>query len=171
MKCIICKKTLENRMQKGVCSLECAIAYSKTKQCQNEAKKMQKEKDKKQKEQLETSSELKAKIKQIVQKQARERDVVKPCISCNRYSADEWHGGHYFPAGTHSGVMFDLRNIHKQCNYCNIHLHGNQINYREGLIRRYGLNYVLELEEYAIRTKRKKWHRIELVEILNELKK
>jgi hypothetical protein len=44
-------------------------------------------------------------------------------------------------------MRFDYDNIHGQCTYCNRYLEGNTINYRFGLIKRYGKKYVESLEK------------------------
>ena len=43
-------------------------------------------------------------------------------------------------------LRFDERNIHLQCIRCNHFLSGNVREYRDGLIRKVGLETVLELE-------------------------
>jgi hypothetical protein len=49
-------------------------------------------------------------------------------------------------------------------------LSGNLINYRHGLVARYGEQFVTELEEYALNNPLKKWTRSELEEIINYYK-
>jgi len=56
-------------------------------------------------------------------------------------------------------------NVHKQCRKCNRFLGGNELNYREGLIIRYGLEYVEEVETRANNTRNQGWNRTELTEI------
>lgn len=141
MKCKVCKKEFRSIYPLAqVCSVKCSIAYNKTKSGLKQVKSIEK---------------------------ARELDANKPCISCGRLTADEWHGGHYYPAGLYSSVMFDLDNIHKQCNYCNKHLHGNLIKYRENLIQRYGDNFVKNLDTKAHKsTMKRKYSRIEILDLL-----
>jgi hypothetical protein len=168
MKCKVCKKEFMSIYPLAqVCSVQCSIAYNKTKSGLKQVKSIEKERDNKIRTETETISSLKAKLKRFVQKKARELDANKPCISCGRLSADEWHGGHYYPAGLYSSVMFDLDNIHKQCNYCNKHLHGNLIKYRENLIQRYGDNFVKNLDAKAHKsTMKRKYSRIEILDLL-----
>lgn len=82
------------------------------------------------------------------------RDLNKPCVSCGRSWADEWHAGHFINAGNHAEIRHEPDNIHKQCSQCNTHLSGNLVPYREELIRRIGLERVewLELNKGAHRT-------------------
>lgn len=102
-----------------------------------------------------------------VNKFVRERDKQKGCISC---SGQVEQAGHYFSQGHHSALRFDLTNIHGQCKKCNLFLHGNLINYGQGIIRRYGQEYHDRLISKS-RNAVKKWHPLELEEIVNNLKK
>lgn len=74
------------------------------------------------------------------------RDKDQPCISCGRYHQGMYHAGHYRSRGSAPHLALDPRNLHKQCAPCNLHLHGNLIEYRKGLIARHGEAFVLELE-------------------------
>lgn len=68
------------------------------------------------------------------------------CISCwKRIRWDQGDGWHYI-SRTHMSTAFDLRNIHLQCKNCNGNLHGNLIEYRKNLIKIYGEEFVLDLE-------------------------
>jgi hypothetical protein len=101
----------------------------------------------------------------------RERDRDKGCISCN---GPVQHAGHYFSQGHHSALRYNEMNVNGQCERCNTFLHGNLIHYRNGLIKRYGLEKVLMLESSSRRTV-KKWSDAELQAIRelykSELKK
>lgn len=76
----------------------------------------------------------------------RARDAALPCISCGRQHGGQWHAGHFLSTGARPNLRFDPANVHKQCQPCNTHLHGNLINYRIGLIARIGLAEVERLE-------------------------
>lgn len=76
----------------------------------------------------------------------RERDADKPCISCGRMHEGQWHAGHYLSTGARPNLRFIEANIHKQCQPCNVHLSGNLINYRIGLIAKIGIVLVEALE-------------------------
>lgn len=93
----------------------------------------------------------------------RERDKDKGCISCGG-SVD--HAGHYLSAGHHGHLRFNEMNVHGQCLRCNNFLHGNLINYRQGLVKRIGEDKVLLLESQAYNTK--KWTRFELELLIKE---
>jgi len=76
----------------------------------------------------------------------RIRDAHRPCISCGRHHQGEWHAGHYLSTGARPELRFDEANVHKQCQPCNTHLHGNLVLYRAELIRRIGQPEVDRLE-------------------------
>jgi hypothetical protein len=82
---------------------------------------------------------------EAVNKQVRERDHGKPCISCGKYSKLE--AGHYIPISKSKKLRYDLRNIHGQCATCNRFLDGNYKAYRVGLIERCGIDFVETLEQ------------------------
>jgi hypothetical protein len=116
------------------------------------------------KDNLETLSQLEAKAKKSFQHWIRLRDRGLPCVSCNNHNPADWAGGHYFSAGTYSGLMFDPRNVHAQCNtYCNRNLHGNLIEYRKGLVKRYGIEFVEKLESEADEKRNYKFTKAELI--------
>ena len=68
------------------------------------------------------------------------------CISCG--SIHFWkdiHNGHYVNRG-HMGTRFSERNCNAQCVKCNMFDEGNVIGYTRGLIRKYGVKVIDELE-------------------------
>tara|TARA_R110000787_G_scaffold126553_1_gene237868 strand:- start:2394 stop:3002 length:609 start_codon:yes stop_codon:yes gene_type:complete len=99
------------------------------------------------------------------QKYIRQRDEKRPCISCGNFYADVFDAGHYFKAEVFSGLIFEERNVHKQCKKCNRHLSGNEAAYRLGLTNRYGKEFVLELENSADKKRDKIYSREEILEI------
>lgn len=76
----------------------------------------------------------------------RLRDEKEPCISCGRHHEGQYHAGHYLSTGARPELRFDERNVHKQCQPCNTHLHGNLVLYRKALIEKYGVAVVEWLE-------------------------
>ena len=91
------------------------------------------------------------------------RDITMPCISCGVSETDLFDGGHYFKAELFSGLIFDERNCHKQCRKCNRFLNGNELQYRTGLISRYGIDFVSNLENDSITKREYKFTREELI--------
>lgn len=105
----------------------------------------------------------------IFNKWIRERDKYKACISSGLV-VETIQAGHYKPAGSYSGVRFDEINVNGQSVEENCYKGGNEKVYREGLIDRYGLEAVLQLEARANETKFYKWSRSELQAIINKYK-
>jgi len=83
----------------------------------------------------------------------RERDKGKKCISCDKILIGKFDAGHFYNANNHYMLRFDEDNVHGQCVRCNQHLHGNLIEYRNGLIERIGLINLLHLEKQAHKTR------------------
>lgn len=99
------------------------------------------------KEALKTRSEHLKEAQSIFNAYIRERDKDLPCISCRRHHGGQYHAGHYLAIGSHPELRFDELNVNKQCAPCNLHLSGNQINYRLGLIEKIGAEKVMLLEQ------------------------
>lgn len=130
-------------------------------------KSFDKAKTKQMKESVKTLSQYEAEAKKVFQKWVRLRDEHLNCISCGTTKAKSWHGSHFYSANLYSGLIFDERNVHKSCDYCNVFLHGNLLEYRKGLIDRYGLEYVEELEAESVNKRVYKYTKDELIEIKN----
>ena len=128
------------RTTQKVCGISCAIEHSRALQ----AKKKAKEKT--------VSRSQRVKQAQIAFNAfIRFRDKGKNCICCDKPLGDEAIGGaydcgHYRSVGSAPHLRFDERNAHGQSKYCNRWLNGNAVNYRQGLIKRIGLEAVEELE-------------------------
>ena len=175
-KCRSCKKDFKKTYSslQIVCSPACAVQY----QIDNPKKKETfitklkndewKQTAKEIKANLKTLSELEAETKLVFQRWIRKRDEEQKCISCQAVTASVWDGGHYFPAGMYSGLIFEEMNCHKQCGRCNRFYHGNLIEYRKGLVVRYGSLYVDALEDMANSGRNRKWSKQELIEIRNK---
>lgn len=103
--------------------------------------------DRRRREKLKTNGERKSEAQVALNKWVvHGRDKDQPCISCGRFHQGMNHGGHYRSRGSAPHLSLDPRNVHRQCAPCNVYLHGNLINFRLGLVGRYGLAYVEELE-------------------------
>lgn len=115
---------------------------------------------------------LTAKAQKVFNEFIRHRDSQDGyfnCISCGQTKpTDQMHAGHYLSVGHHTALRFNEVNTNGQCIRCNLHLHGNQIGYRNGLIRKYGEQKVLLLEGYQRRPY--KLGRAELLEIIEKYK-
>ena len=164
--CLNCYPTWLYSTDVGKLEIEKARIKGK-KQVENKKKKERAEL----KESLKSISAVINDVKKVFQHFIRLRDKNKPCISCGNKNPADWCGSHYFPAGVYSGLIFDERNCHGACNtYCNKHLSGNLVNYRIGLIERYGEEYVLKLEQDSLSLKQYKYTREELQQIKEKYK-
>jgi hypothetical protein len=137
-------------MQK-VCSPLCALEVSRQATEKKKAKEAQEDR-KKTREKLDamrTKPQL-VKISQVsFNKFIRERDLLKPCISCGKPpddSANGWDASHYRSVGSSPHLRFVEDNCHKSCKHCNQFLAGNIVEYRKGLIERIGLARVEQIE-------------------------
>lgn len=74
------------------------------------------------------------------------RDAGKPCISCGRHHKGQNHAGHMLSRGSHPNLALVENNIALQCMPCNVHLSGNQLAFRRGLVERIGSQAVEALE-------------------------
>jgi hypothetical protein len=112
---------------------------------------------------LKTIGEYKAEARKSFQKWIRLRDIDKPCISCNSSTSELFDGGHFYKAEVYSGLIFNENNCHKQCRKCNRFMNGNELNYRKGLIERYGIDYVTNLDNICDINRVKKYTKEELI--------
>lgn len=154
-----------------VCTATCAIKVAREKEEkkrkleESKENKAWKVKKKELKEKLKTLSEYESEARKVFQKWIRMRDIADPCISCGRY-ADRYDGGHYFKAELFSGLIFNEDNCHKQCSRpCNKDLHGNESNYRIGLVKKIGEERVKWLEENKDRLRTYTYTKEEYLEI------
>lgn len=168
-KCKWCKNTFTPiRPLMTVCSPKCAIEKAKD-NIEKKRIKEDKAKDKIIREKLKTLSQYEQEARTVFQKWIRHRDKDLPCISCGRTNAISWDGGHYFDAGSYSGLIFHEDNVHKQCSRpCNKDLHGNKANYRIGLVNKIGEGRVRWLEENKDSLRVYKFTKEELINIKKE---
>lgn len=130
------------RQFQKACSVECSVlmivaARKKAKRTEyKEAKKRAK-----------TRADWLREAQAAVNKYRRLQDLAAGhgCISCGTHNG-KMNGGHYRSVGASPETRFLPENISLQCERCNSHLSGNIINYRLGLIARYGVGYVEFLE-------------------------
>jgi hypothetical protein len=162
-KCKVCLKVFEpKKFAQNVCSVFCSITHAKNLKAKKEATEWKKDKAIL-KEKLKTLGQYEADAKKSFQKWIRMRDSDKCCISCGKFVNDP-AGGHYFSAGMYSGLMFNEMNCHLQCNsHCNKFLSGNLLEYRKGLIKRYGNKFVEDLESISDSNRNYKYTKEELI--------
>jgi hypothetical protein len=170
-KCKFCKKEFTQfNSTISVCGYQCAIEWGKLHPKKTSIKRVNSQLKSEAKEKLETYSQKVNKVKVIFQKWIRERDKNEPCISCGTLTANEWHASHFKKAETYSGVIFNEINVWRSCKKCNVFLNGNELNYRERLVKKIGLDQVIALEDLANETRTKKWTIEELQQIKNKYK-
>lgn len=81
---------------------------------------------------------------------------------------NQMNAGHYKSAGHNGAIRFNEDNVHGQCVRCNMHLHGNEVKYREGLVRKIGVEKVELLESFARQVH--KWDRFGLIYLIENYK-
>lgn len=165
-KCKHCKEIFEQqRPLQYLCGVHCGAKYAHALAQKKDKKKMGE-----MKKSLLTLSDYEKIARKIFQRWVRLRDKNLPCISCGVVTTPQWDGGHYLKAELFSGLIFNEMNCHKQCSRCNDLYSGNELEYRDGLIKRYGLDYVNELESIKNQNRNYKYTREQLTEITETYK-
>lgn len=142
-KCVVCRSFFEPRsMTHKACGPECAATHVELERARKERRERQ-EGLAKLKRRADYFKEAQAALNRWI-REVRDRD--KPCISCKRFHEGQWHAGHFLSRGSHPHLALVEINIAKQCQPCNVHLSGNQLNFRRGLIERYGIAAIEALE-------------------------
>jgi len=89
------------------------------------------------------------------------------CISCNKTdNYKNFDCGHYIPKGNDLALKYNEINNNTQCSSCNVYKSGNVIEYRRGLINKYGEEIVKKLElSHQFKTTHKKLNQLEINEL------
>ena len=124
-----------------MCQWKCAIEFAKNQKIKTVKKEVKEAKLK-----LKSRSDWLKETQVVFNKYIRLRDQNDGCISCGSTSASSYHAGHYRSIGSAGHLRFNEHNCHRQCAACNTHLSGNLIQYRLGLIRKIGIQFVETLE-------------------------
>lgn len=129
-------------------SLACTIGYTEAKK----VAKRKKEHARAKREYYDNDRSFQTKKTQkAINAFAREWDQYngRPCISCGRSTGCKINGGHFRSVGSAPHLRFSFKNIHLQCEHCNSprFKSGNHLEYRKGLIERYGESFVESLEQ------------------------
>ena len=104
------------RSTQTACGIDCAMALAHS----HRAKVAESDrldgvrKDRARKERLKSKREWAKEAQAAVNAWVRERDADRPCISCGRYHAGQWHAGHYLSTGARPELRFEPLNIWKQ---------------------------------------------------------
>ena len=145
-----------------VCGIECAKAVARKKR-----EKVEKANDRQRKEELQPIQYWLKRAEKAVNAFVRERDREQPCISCGTNDASEWHAGHWKSVGANSALRYDLSNIHRQCDQCNVFKGGNATEYEIRLPARIGQ---AEVDRLKHAPRLRKWTREECQAIEQEFK-
>jgi hypothetical protein len=148
-KCPICRQPATQKFGlKLFCGFEHAAEWAKRAQDKARAKKQTESRkaDREKLKSLKTRAEWLKDAQKVFNQYIRLRDEKLPCVSCGRFHQGQWHAGHYLSVGAHPELRFEPLNVWRQCQPCNAHLSGNQINYRKELINRIGAEKVEWLE-------------------------
>jgi len=141
-KCKHCGKLFtKTRPLQAVCSWQCGVDVGRAALDKHIAKE-----DRLERTRLKTKAQWMKEAQVAFNAFIRERDKDKPCISCQRTEAVQWHAGHYRTTKAAPELRFDEFNVHKQCSQCNDYLSGNIPMYRANLVRIHGVEYVDYLE-------------------------
>lgn len=141
-KCTYCRNEFEPfRMGQKACSVECATQLARKKR-----EKVERAADRQKREALKSRAKWQQEAQAAFNAYIRLRDDKEPCISCGRHHTGQYHAGHYLSTGARPELRFDESNVHKQCQPCNTHLHGNAVLYRMALIKKIGLQEIDRLE-------------------------
>lgn len=142
-KCAGCGNKFEPvRPLQTACSVDCAYKVARINGGKKRAAQYRADKKR-----AKTRSAWLAEAQAAINKYRRLQDLFAGhgCISCGTHNG-KMNGGHYKSVGASPETRFLPENISAQCERCNSHLSGNIINYRLGLIARYGVAYVEFLE-------------------------
>lgn len=147
-KCKHCRKRMPEDKARHVIHDECIAPFLNKLAAKKEADRQKKElaEFKARKEKAKTWTDHHADAQKAVNAMVRARDAGEPCISCGTPWKPDFQAGHYRSRGAAKNLALDPRNVHGQCVQCNLHRHGNGVDYRLGLIGRYGPQFVEAIE-------------------------
>ena len=76
------------------------------------------------------------------------------CITCGKLLSIGFCDAGHFVSRRYNSTLFDEKNCHIQCRYCNRFLNGNLLEYRRQIIKLYGESADIELEDKAMEIKK-----------------
>ncbi len=76
------------------------------------------------------------------------------CITCGKLLSISFCDAGHFVSRRYNSTLFDEKNCHLQCRYCNRYLNGNLLEYRRQIIKLYGEGVDIELEDKAMEIKK-----------------
>jgi len=155
-KCRVCKEPFEpQRPLQSVCGFDCAKVLGKDKSAKadKEHVKRQRAELKAAKLAIKPKSYWEARAQTAVNKYCRLRDLMAGhnCICCDKPFEPQRPGGsvdagHWLSRGSHPNLRYDPRNISAQRKNCNRPGGTTAASFRLGMIKRWGIEIVEELE-------------------------
>ena len=153
-KCKACKTPFTPaRSTQTACGIDCAMQLAHEKKVKvAECDRLDTvRKDRARKERLKTRRDWEKEAQAAFNAYIRARDKGQPCICCGLpLSAGDVGGhydcGHYRSTGSAPHLRFNEDNAHAQRKQCNRYGGGRAVDYRKGLVARYGIEYVEALE-------------------------
>jgi len=118
-----------------------------------------------------STSQLIQELQPIFNEWVRLKNKGLPCISCGAVNPTD--AGHLFKVSTHPEMRFNPMNIALQCRSCNSLDDGNFEAYCDGIVARYGREYLQEVIQESIRLRQSnfKWSKSDLKEMILYYKK
>lgn len=143
-----------SRTSKICTNMDCILSYAEKKRAKIKAMQDKKARAEAKKERMERKAKLEEykplsyweKIAEThcnAYIRARDPDA---CISCGVRQSSAFQAGHYISVGANKTLRYNEININKQCIKCNLFEGSNAIEYRKGMIEKYGIEAVEKLE-------------------------
>ena len=165
-RCRNCRKTTDEsdhiQVPAGIfCNYKCVEEYIKIYYKEKSHRQV-----KKAKKAIKNQRELLKAAQSAVNRYVRLRDQGDRCISCSKDLTGIAHdSGHYRSVGSAPHIRFYTLNINAQCKRCNCYLSGNVVEYRHGLMGKYGRSIVRKIEGMYYTRKYDKDYLIRLTKI------
>lgn len=141
------------RLYKNWCSDDCALVIALDKLAKQKAAKEKAERaeTKRRKAEGMTHKEHLKLTEKLVNRCVVLRDWNDGCISCHMPSHYDgiWTASHFKSVGSNSALRFNLRNIHKGCEQCNLFKSGNIAEYEKRLLLKRGPEVVDWLKNHT----------------------
>lgn len=151
-----------------VCTPKCAAEYGKK---LNDAKEEKEVLEKVKAMRPEAMhKQYKVDLQREVNKLARKVDLMlgfTTCIDCHRPYGKQQDAAHFHSVGSNSTLRFNLHNLHSANSFCNNYSDVHHVNYKSGLEKRYGAEYLKLVEDLP--TVYKELH-LSAVEVVEKLK-
>lgn len=148
-KCRVCGCEFSpSRPMQKVCGVECGWAWAKklAERAKAEDAREQRKAHREAKERIKTRGAHLREAQAAFNAWVKARDAGQPCLACKRFHKGQTHAGHYRSVGSCPELRFEPDNVHLVCQPCNVHLSGNLIEMRKGMVEKIGLDRVEWIE-------------------------